>query len=426
MPETARNEPRFATYLPNELLLDILSYFPECRLSQGTLANFVLVCRQWYDAGIGRLYQAPYLVGKKYDMFVRTVCPSVILHVRKSELAGLVKVLNLSHIVHQGNKSTTARLLGRTKPSLEIFVAPQASFAVNCWASLSKCSRLRTLDLSLVSESISYQSLHQTMRQLSSLENIYLPRCNSSSDDSGLGPHDPYLSWPPNLKELGLAGNVHGRLIWGLRDASTSFPPTLHSLRVEHAPRLSVESITSLFEKLENLLTNVVIRDLPLLRHGEMNDVLNVLPNLTSLTIATDYIDLAFGLMEESYTEADWAQSKPLQKLYLVSSVSYDVDPNLAFQPTDMFDLIDRRFLGRLRELRIQKSIGWGEVEDGAQVDAVELALRDLDRENWYFGRWHYADVRGKWSRGMTYDKWRAGTRQGREMGSKMYVETDR
>jgi len=79
------------------------------------------------------------------------VLPPVFANVlnQPAALASLVKELDLSHIVHQGNKSTTARLLGRTKASLEVFVAPQASFAINCWASLSKCTRLRVLDLSL-------------------------------------------------------------------------------------------------------------------------------------------------------------------------------------------------------------------------------------------------------------------------------------
>ena len=111
-----------------------------------------------------------------------------------------MKSLDLSHIVHQGAKSTTARLLGRTRASLEVFVAPQASFAINCWASLSKCTRLRVLDLSLsvspkymmhsarrltrnfnirVSECISFQSLNQTIRQLGDLRELYLPRCSS-------------------------------------------------------------------------------------------------------------------------------------------------------------------------------------------------------------------------------------------------------
>jgi hypothetical protein len=42
-------------------------------------------------------------------LFVRTVCPSVLAHIKPSSLSGLVRVLDLSHIVHNSNKATTAR-----------------------------------------------------------------------------------------------------------------------------------------------------------------------------------------------------------------------------------------------------------------------------------------------------------------------------
>lgn len=135
-------------------------------------SSILLTVMSSCQVAIEPLYEAPYLQGAAYDLFVRTISPSVnarikvlfssrsssLLPIKKYEkltkrkpspLSSLVKELDLSHIVHQGAKSTTARLLGRTKSSLEVFVAPQASFAINCWASLSKCSGLRVLDLSL-------------------------------------------------------------------------------------------------------------------------------------------------------------------------------------------------------------------------------------------------------------------------------------
>jgi hypothetical protein len=38
-------------------------------------------------------------------------------------------------------------------------------------------------------------------------------------------------------------------------------------------------------------LTVVELRDLPAVRHGRFNGVLDWLPNLTELTVALDYID---------------------------------------------------------------------------------------------------------------------------------------
>jgi hypothetical protein len=110
----------FATYLPDELLLEILTYIDQWpTLSrQSTLARFCGVSRQWYDVGVRKLYESPYLSGKAYELFVRTVCPSVLAHIKPSSLSGLVRVLDLSHIVHNSNKATTAREFYLKHPSI--------------------------------------------------------------------------------------------------------------------------------------------------------------------------------------------------------------------------------------------------------------------------------------------------------------------
>jgi hypothetical protein len=101
----------YANYLPDELLLEILEYIEawEIKQRQPSLARFCSVSRQWYDVGIRKLYEQPYLTGRAYELFVRTCCPSVLAHIKPSALSGLVRVLDLSHIVHQSTKATTAR-----------------------------------------------------------------------------------------------------------------------------------------------------------------------------------------------------------------------------------------------------------------------------------------------------------------------------
>lgn len=101
----------FANYLPDELLLEILEYIEawETHDRQSTLARFCCVNRQWYDVAIRKLYESPYLSGRAYELFIRSVCPSVIPRIKPSALSGLVRVLDLSHIVHNSNKATTAR-----------------------------------------------------------------------------------------------------------------------------------------------------------------------------------------------------------------------------------------------------------------------------------------------------------------------------
>ena len=122
------NQPMFAPALPLEVIDNILSFIPQVHTLQPTLHACTLVSRAWYSAAIGRLYEKPKITGRKYDMFTKSICPSINAHIRKNGLAELVRVLDLSVLVHHGSKSLTARLLGRVKVGLVEFVAPQASF----------------------------------------------------------------------------------------------------------------------------------------------------------------------------------------------------------------------------------------------------------------------------------------------------------
>ncbi|KAF1934319.1 uncharacterized protein M421DRAFT_50857 [Didymella exigua CBS 183.55] len=413
--------PTYANYLPDEILLEVITYIEawDVRSKQATLAHFCAVNRQWYDVAVQRLYEQPYLAGRAYDLFVRTICPSVLAHIKHQALASLVRSLDLSHIIHQSTKSTTARLLGRTKASLQVFVAPQASFAVNCWASLSKCARLRVLDLSLVSECISFQSLAQTLRQLPGLERIYLPRSSTRDEAGALSIN---VRWPPRLQHLSLSGPIYGKFLWDLLRQPDHFPPSLHSLSISHSPGLDHAGIRPLLESLGGSLTHAQLHDLPHVKHGRLNGVLEWLPALTDLTIALDYIDARFGHVPASWSAARWQDAKPLQTLTLVTSGQTGVDPGRCFTAVDLYALVDERFLGRLRHVYIAQSSEWENEQDGAEVGALEMLLcDDLDRENWELRRWHYTDV----VFGGTFDEWRE-TGAGRRMRARLGVVRDR
>lgn len=124
-----RPEAHTAVHLPPELILQILSYILGDPKSQSYLYACCLISRSWYSAAVPLLYHNPHITGKNFKHFVATVCPSINAHIRKSQLADLVRRLDMSNLVHDGSKSLTARLLGRVKGGLEDFVAPQASFA---------------------------------------------------------------------------------------------------------------------------------------------------------------------------------------------------------------------------------------------------------------------------------------------------------
>lgn len=345
----------------------------------------------------------------------------MLAHIKKQNLANLVRVLDLSHIIHQGTKSTTARLLGRTKAGLQVFIAPQASFAVNCWASLSKCERLRILDLSLVSECISFQSLAQTLRRLGAIEAIYLPRCTNRDEGGALSIN---VRWPPKLQHLSLSGSIYGKFLFDLLRQPDHFPPSMHSLSILHSPGLDHTGIRPLLQNLENALTTVELRDLPNVKHGRLNAVLEWLPHLTHLTIALDYIDTRFAHMPPDWAPSMWAASRPLQSLTLVTSGQTSIDPSRCFTAVDLYSLIDERYLGRLRWLNIAASAEWENEQEGAEIGALEMLLRDdLDRENWERRRWHYADLDRRAD--MRFEEW-LETGQGRRMGARLRVLRDR
>ena len=127
-PAAQRKNRSYTPSLPLEIIELILSHIPLSYYSQPTLHACTLVSRAWYSASIARLYEKPIIIGKNYDLFVRSVCPSINANIRKNGLAELVKTLDLSRLVHHGSKSLTARLLGRVKAGIEVFTAPQASF----------------------------------------------------------------------------------------------------------------------------------------------------------------------------------------------------------------------------------------------------------------------------------------------------------
>jgi hypothetical protein len=104
-------------YLPDEVVLQILEYVAHDHDAQRTLASVCLLSRQWHNAGVSYLYRYPDLYGPNFDKFYNAICPSKNLHIRYSRLSKMVKVLDMSRLVHQSSRSTTARMLGRTKDS---------------------------------------------------------------------------------------------------------------------------------------------------------------------------------------------------------------------------------------------------------------------------------------------------------------------
>lgn len=119
-------------HLPVEIITNIVrfvSHIEDDESQQNDLWACCLVSKAWYSVSIAHLYEFPHLNNKNFDKFARTVCPPVTSNVRHIGLESFIKHLDMGMLAYESSKSLTARLLRRTKVSLESFVAPAVSFS---------------------------------------------------------------------------------------------------------------------------------------------------------------------------------------------------------------------------------------------------------------------------------------------------------
>ena len=379
-------------HLPDEIIIQILSYvahFPYA-IAKRTLTSACFLSRSWYDSAVPLLYERPSLYGRNFDPFVRTICPSKNAHVIHSPLAKLVKALDLSRLVHEGSKSTTARLIGRTKGQLEEFVAPMATFSPHCFPALSKCTQLRILDLSLVAEQPPLPDLFKTISHLDNLHTLRLPR------SSGFGVHHKPSSftWPPNLHELCLSGGIDAHFLHGI----VSFPPTLRHLAIENCPSAKTHAVTHLLRKIVRPLPNLEslrIAHMPRISRYALDNVLLFLPQLKSLSVSTDYVsDAVFD--PAHYHHADVYDEDPplintqgqvvlgpnLRSFELTASgSSHMLEDKLT--PIDITNAIVDNTLPKLRQVRVARELGWDGPGFRDDLEGLVGVLQDATREDW-------------------------------------------
>lgn len=121
-------------HLPTEIVVLIVSFAAtdedDDARRQSTMYACCLVSRRWYSAAVAFLYERPRLdKGLSFKKFTDTVCPPIAARKSKLNLGNLVRRLDLSGLVHHSTNSLTARLLGRVRENLEVFIAPSVSFA---------------------------------------------------------------------------------------------------------------------------------------------------------------------------------------------------------------------------------------------------------------------------------------------------------
>lgn len=392
-------------YLPDEVVLQIIEYLAHAHDAQRSLASVCRLSRQWHSNGIPYLYRYPDLYGNNFDKFFQAICPSKNLHIRYSRFSKLVKILDMSRLVHQGSRSTTARLLGRTKDSLEEFRAPQASFASNCFPALAKCQNLRSLDLSLVSESPPLPLLFKTVSHLNSLQTFKLPR------SSGFGVrHDgSAIQWPPNLADLSLSGGIDAHFLHGV----VSFPQTLRSISVEHCPLAKGYAVTHLLRNAVRPLQNlehVKIAHMPRLSAHALDDILFLLPQIKKLSISVDYITPAmfdeghFSHFQDPLVAGVENAEQPsfgqplkhehLHTLELTNSGHPNVEDKIS--PIDIMIAMDECTLPQLRVVRVSSSLHWHSNNTSPDAEALSEALQEGSKRDWENREGVFAEMKKK------------------------------
>lgn len=389
-------------YLPDEVVLEIIEYLARGHDSQRSLAAVCRLSHQWYSAAVPYLYRCPDLYGNNFDKFCSSICPSIHPRVRKSPLSKLVRVLDMSRLVHQASKKVTARLLGRTQDSLEVFRAPQASFAINCLAALAKCLHLRSLDLSLVSESPPLPNLFRTVSRLHNLQAFRLPR----SSGFGVQHGKPDITWPPNLRDLSLSGGIDAHFLHGI----VSFPQTLRSISIEHCPLAKGFAVSHLLrvavQPLQNL-ESVKIAFMPRLSAHAMDDILFMLPQIKKLSVSADYITPAMfdeghfsHFREPLVAGVENPQLPPfgvplkhehLHTLELTNSGHPNVEDKIS--PIDIMIALDECTLPRLRVVRVSRSLNWHSNSTSADAEALCESLQEASKRDWDNREGVFADM---------------------------------
>ncbi|RHZ68149.1 F-box domain protein [Aspergillus thermomutatus] len=329
-------------YLPTEIVVQIVRFVAADEAHrQEALYACCLVSRQWYSAAISFLYEKPRLhQGKSFQQFVSTISPKVGVRRNKLNLGSFVRRLDLSRLVHHSSNSVTARLLGRVKENLEVFLAPRVSFAVNSLPALSKCTNLRHLDLSLVVDPIPFPDLKKSLSRLPRLRTLRLP--HSTNLDV---PDSSRTEWPPLLHKLQLSGHFSATTI-----PSFSWPPALTSLTLKNCTDLSVTSIACLLSspQLSETLRHLAISNANRgLEPGSINAVTAFLPDLTSLSVPGDMVD-------ETFFDVLYSLSPPLALEVLEFDMPFS-DPILHFETASLIMALSKG-------LRNVRSIGFSDI----------------------------------------------------------------
>jgi hypothetical protein len=359
--------------LPLELILHILEYTPNPYIT-----NHLLLCREIYWSFLQKIYAYPHLGSQNLLSFLDVISGDNAAFIRKSEESNkppknlklimkrkfqyMVKCLDLSHVVQNGKNSYMSKLLRRTSGSIEIFISSQSSFGAAPLVSIKSCSKLKILDLRLVSESVNLVELFKAIEVLPDLEQLCFPRSSVTCDEFD-------FNWPKKLWYLRLQGGITDLFARNVR-----FPNTITNLEFAHCPHLTRIGLDNILSNIGINLTSLSITyPMPLIGDDGADRSFWFCPNLVKF-----YVDIAYTsweLFSEELLVPLEEFERPLKSIIIESASYMGMCEKLT--PNDITVAVDENRLPCLKRLGLSSMLGWD-----FRSDDMDDMVNVLDHHN--------------------------------------------
>ena len=237
----------------------------------------------------------------------------------------------------------------------------------------------------MISEAISLPALFHAIGPLKDLTSIHFPRASIEDTEHHVSP----TQWPPNLEELHISGGLRGTSL----PYFTSLPPSLKRLTIDKCTNLRVGFIRGLLETVGGQLEYLRIGwRMPKVRPGSLDDIFSLVPNVSELDIAMEYLGVPFYEVNGK----NHPTTHPVQCITFDSSpewvhIDYDV-----FMGQFLFDAVANGKFHSLRTVRITRRALRGDSAGlvGGLEELGEL-LEDLERAG-VIGRGNHDGKGGK------------------------------
>lgn len=358
---TAQN----VTHLPAEVLDIIIQHIQlhrSRRVAQRDLWSCCLISQEWYAVTIKHLYEAPLLLPRNFPEFARTLSPALSSRVRQIGLEKFVEHLDMGIIAYESQKSTTSRLLSRTKTSLRSFVAPAVSFSTTSLAPLSKCLKLQQLDLSRDQYDFGLGRLLGSIKDLSHLEWLSLPKdCPSVKEHVAMS---NTLYWPLNLTFLQFNTSKTAALSLSNFNIVAHLPPKLSFLTFNHCT--SYEFLESFESSPASRITKLCVRVNRCDGFFNFNTIVKPFPQIVKLTIPA-MTQWLFKDFVYSANDTSWSLTATAKDPVVAENLE-----SLILEESPDFPFSDHIGLGELKQfiencprlLRIEVPVAYLNVDD--------------------------------------------------------------